>query len=91
MEAGHHGPHDHHEHVKAGAVAVGTKVTFHDATGPLSAEVVEYEEGRDEGDYYLLVKATSKSQDGQEWGNGPVFNTWSVVGGEQGAFEPVAR
>lgn len=83
MEAGHH----HHD--EGGAVAVGTKVHFHDGTGELSAEVVEYEEGRPNGDYYLLVKATSKSQEGQEWGNGPVFNTWSVVGAEQGAFTPV--
>lgn len=68
------------------AVAVGSQCKFHSGHGELSAEVVEYEEGRENGDYYLLVKATSKSQESQEWGNGPVFNTWSVFGEEQGAF-----
>lgn len=68
------------------AIAVGSPVKFHSGHGELSAEVVEYEEGRPSGDYYLLVKATSKSQESQEWGNGPVFNVWSVFGEEQGAF-----
>lgn len=68
------------------AIAVGTPVKFHSENGPLSAEVVEYEEGRPSGDYYLLVKATSKSQENAQYGNGPVFNVWSVFGEEQGAF-----
>lgn len=68
------------------AIAVGSAVKFHSGHGELEAKVVEYEEGRPSGDYYLLVEATSKSQASGEWGNGPVFNTWSVYGEEQGAF-----
>ncbi len=68
------------------AIEVGTSVKFHSGHGELLATVVEYEEGRPSGDYYLAVLATSKSQVSQEWGNGPVFNTWSVFGEKQGAF-----
>lgn len=70
----------------SGAIEVGTQVLFHSGHGDLLATVVEYEEGKENGDYYLLVAATSKSQASQEWGNGPVFNTWSVFGEERGAF-----
>ena len=70
----------------SGAIEVGTEVKFHSGHGELLATVVECEEGKEGGDYYLAVLATTKSQESQEWGNGPVFNTWSVVGEERGAF-----
>jgi len=70
----------------AGAIEVGTSVKFHSGYGDLLATVVEYEAEKPEGDYYLAVLADSKSQESGEWGNAPVFNIWSVVGEERGAF-----
>ncbi len=68
------------------AIEVGAAIHFHSGHGELLGTVVEYEEGRPSGDYYLAVLATSKSQASQAWGNGPMFNVWSVFGEEQGAF-----
>lgn len=70
----------------AGAIKVGSEAKFHSEFGDLLATVVEYEEGREHGDYYLAVLANAKSQASQQFGNGPVFNIWTVVGDELGAF-----
>jgi hypothetical protein len=58
------------------AVSVGAKVTYHSENGDWVAWVVEYVEGREEGDY--RVAGFDKA--------GQLFTRRSVVGKEQGAF-----
>ena len=69
----------------AGAIKVGTKVHYHSEHGDALGWVVEYVEGRPQGDYFISGWTTPE---GQKAGQGPYFSDWSVVGTAQGAFTP---
>lgn len=66
------------------AFPVGKKVKYEYEKGKfVPAWVVEYVEGKPEGDYRLGGFTNS---DQKELGAGDVFNVWSVYGDGQGAF-----
>ena len=71
------------------AIPVGTKVNYEYHEGDhVPAFVVEYQEGKDEGDYRLggFCNSAQKAE-----GQGDVFNLWSVLGSGQGSFQLRAK
>lgn len=66
-----------------GAIEVGTVVIWHSDYGDVPAWVIEYEEGRPEGDYRIAGFTNTAMK---EAGAGVVFNVRSVFGEEHGAF-----
>jgi hypothetical protein len=67
------------------ATPVGTKVAYHSEHGDTVAWVVEYQEGRPAGDYYVAGWTTPAAQ---KAGAAAYFGEWAVYGGETGAFTP---
>jgi hypothetical protein len=65
-----------------GAISVGTKVQYQYETGKfVPAFIIEYVEGRPEGDYFIGGFNVHDSK------GGDVFRVWSVVGTTQGSFK----
>lgn len=67
------------------AVTVGHKGIHHSEHGDVPCWVVEYDEGREGGDYLI---AGFWNEAGRTAGGGDTFSRRSVVGSEQGAFTP---
>lgn len=65
------------------AIKVGHKGTYHSEHGDVPCWVVEYEEGRDEGDYRVAGFWNTKAK---QAGQGDTFSVRSVYGTERGAF-----
>lgn len=67
------------------AVKAGHKAVYHSEHGDVPAWVIEYDEGREQGDYLI---GGFWNTAGREAGRGDTFVVRSVVGHEQGAFTP---
>ena len=65
------------------AIKVGATGIYHSEHGDVPCTVIEYDEGKPGGDYRIAGFWNTK---GKEAGQGDVFNVYSVVGEEQGAF-----
>lgn len=65
------------------AITVGHKGTYHSEHGDVPCWVVEYDEGREGGDYLIAGFWNSAAKAA---GQGDTFSLHSVVGHEQGAF-----
>lgn len=65
---------------------VGAKGTYHDEHGDVPAWVIEYDAGKESGDYLVGGFTSAKAHAA---GQGDVFRVWTVLGSEQGAFTVV--